>query len=115
MWCGVMSRESVSRGRSAAEGIVDVAVVTSDGLIPAPSPRRAAAMIKLLVLDAARDCLRRPRDPPNCICRAPKHHAGPHEYVPVDMVVVTGEESSEERRVGIECVSPCQSRWRPYP
>src|SRR3546814_15247465 len=24
-------------------------------------------------------------------------------------------ESSEERRVGKECVSPCRSRWSPYP
>src|SRR3546814_4001827 len=29
-----------------------------------------------------------------------------------DAVVVKG--SSEERRVGKECVSPCRSRWSPY-
>lgn len=52
-------------------------------------------MITLLVLDAAHSCLRRPRDPPHCICRAPKHHAGPHEYVPVDMVIITGEGAAE--------------------
>src|SRR3546814_11897707 len=81
----------------ASAGIGGVAGETSDGRIPGPSPPRAAAMITLLVLDAARDCLRRPRDPPNCICRAPKHHAGPQEYVPVDMVVVPGDEEADHR------------------
>src|SRR3546814_12222647 len=29
--------------------------------------------------------------------------------------VVGVEQRSEERRVGKECVSPCRSRWSPYP
>ncbi|HVJ00051.1 MAG TPA: hypothetical protein VM657_13390 [Sphingomonas sp.] len=52
-------------------------------------------MITLLVLEAARDCLNRPEDPPHCICRAPKGHSGPHEYVPVDMVIVAEEADSD--------------------
>src|SRR3546814_12435141 len=30
-------------------------------------------------------------------------------------VLVYNEDRSEERRVGPECVSPCRSRWSPYP
>ena len=27
---------------------------------------------------------------------------------------VAGQEGSEERRVGKECIEPCRSRWSPY-
>src|SRR3546814_15749942 len=37
----------------------------------------------------------------------------PGEKMPVDGVVLDGS-SSEERRVGEECVSTCRSRWAPY-
>src|SRR3546814_3697948 len=33
---------------------------------------------------------------------------------PVDGPDVPGNERSEERRVGKECVSTCRSRWSPY-
>ena len=45
-------------------------------------------MITLLMLDAGQHCLKSPADSPCYICRAPRGHAGPHEYVPVDMAVV---------------------------
>lgn len=45
-------------------------------------------MITLLMLDAEHHCLKGPADAPCYICRAPRGHAGPHEYVPVDMVVI---------------------------
>src|SRR3546814_17583140 len=37
----------------------------------------------------------------------------PGEKMSVDGVVLDGS-SSEERRVGEECVSTCRSRWAPY-
>src|SRR3546814_748640 len=40
--------------------------------------------------------------------RAGRHKAGP---LPSDRLAPT---SSEERRVGTECVSTCRSRWSPY-
>src|SRR3546814_15582892 len=33
----------------------------------------------------------------------------------VDAGIQVGQERSEERRVGKECVSTCRSRWLPYP
>src|SRR3546814_13246663 len=33
---------------------------------------------------------------------------------PQILLPVHGERSSEERRVGTECVSTCRSRWTPY-
>src|SRR3546814_18340256 len=50
-------------------------------------------------LDLRRDECADPAGPPAVSCR----HA--HQ---------SGSETSEERRVGIECVSPCRSRWSPY-
>src|SRR3546814_9011134 len=78
-WSSDVCSSDLRGGASA--GIGGVAGETSDGRIPAPSPPRAAAMITLLVLDAARDCLRRPRDPSHCLCRAPKHTAGERKGV----------------------------------
>jgi len=52
-----------------------------------PRPARPA-MITLLMLDAGRHCLESPADAPCYICRAPRGHAGPHEYMPIDMVVI---------------------------
>ena len=31
-----------------------------------------------------------------------------------DLIVVAGDNRSEERRVGKECIPPCRSRWSPY-
>ena len=57
----------------------------------APSRPKGAAMITLLMLDAGQHCLASPADAPCYICRAPRGHAGPHEYVPTDMVMVADE------------------------
>src|SRR3546814_12166817 len=71
MCYGALERQSIPRRGGASAGIGGVAGATSDGRIPAPSPPPAAAMITLIVLDAARDCLRRPRDPSHGICPPP--------------------------------------------
>src|SRR3546814_21104783 len=36
------------------------------------------------------------------------------EAEPADIIYSYGEERSEERRVGHECVRTCRSRWSPY-
>src|SRR3546814_18578772 len=87
MCYGALDRQSITRRGGASAGIGGVAGETSDGRIPAPSPPPAAAINTLLVLDAARDCLRRPPATPN---------------------------SSEERRGGKVEVSTVQHRGPPY-
>jgi hypothetical protein len=57
-------------------------------------------VITLLFLDAAQHCLRNPAGLPCYICRAPRGHAGPHEYVPNDMVVIA--EDAEPIRESLE-------------
>src|SRR3546814_15494556 len=36
-------------------------------------------------------------------------------FHPAELKISIGDERSEERRVGKECVSTCRSRWSPYP
>src|SRR3546814_3572198 len=47
---------------------------------------------------------------PDAVVRAITREAGVDETR-----TVNSRERSEERRVGKECVSPCRSRWSPYP
>src|SRR3546814_20052641 len=37
------------------------------------------------------------------------------QYIADNVKLMTNLQRSEERRVGKECVSPCRSRWSPYP
>ncbi len=69
----------------------------------APSRPKGAAMITLLMLDAEHHCLATPADAPCYICRAPRRHAGPHEYVPIDMVMVADKaEEAAPTRVAVD-------------
>lgn len=45
-------------------------------------------MITLLMLNAKHHCLESPEDAPCYVCRAPRGHSGPHEFVPIDMAVI---------------------------
>jgi hypothetical protein len=61
------------------------------------TPPQGAVMIALIKLDAAKTCLHRmDSDSGLYVCRAPAEHSGPHVYLPIDMVIITGTDDSLE-------------------